>query len=71
MSIWVRSQDEEDLINCNFISCIGREIRAVNHCNHDFFIGEYETKNRCIEVLDAIEAHINMKIPCVFEMPKE
>jgi hypothetical protein len=84
--MWIRSQDKTDLIDAKRISVSGKRIiNAVLDDDYDI-LGEYETKERAIKVLDKIQ-HQMENVTCanniyddgqtishsevVFQMPKE
>lgn len=71
MSLWIRSQDKERLINCKFL--------GISELNHKFNIiiddctlGTYSTKEKALKVLDMIQTFINNELIrdyMVFQMP--
>ena len=61
MSLWIRSQDKEILINVIAVGVdIGSNIYAIT--NNDklepLVIGNYSTKEKALKVLDMIETHL-------------
>lgn len=84
MELWVRSQDKEDLVKVENIRCWNETQIVVNvktsFNNVDYVVvGEYETKERVLEVLYSIQRRIeyinnvdnNTFAECVYEMPKD
>ena len=58
--MWVRTQDRERFIDCNKFELLDNEIIFSNSFNDFIYhLGTYATKERCLEVLDEIQAHIN------------
>ena len=75
MKLWVRSQDKCTLQECHHLSV--QEVAEPNKKHTkwavvaDFaFVGEYETKDRCLEIIDEIQNLIKNEF-IVYEMPKE
>jgi len=60
--MWIRSQDKKVLSNINQIEVIDNEIYE------NVLLGQYETKERAIEILDNIQTAIICDVK-VFEMP--
>ena len=61
MELWIRSQNKEDLILIqNFISVYDNEIVCKENTTYIRKLGEYNTKERAIEILNEIENKINM-----------
>lgn len=89
MDLWIRSQDKERLIkpidfyieeNIDYVNKSSDfNIYALDFTNNDIIIGNYQTKERALEVLDEIQYQINaianmehkFYIKAVYEMPKE
>ena len=77
--MWVRNQSKTSLINCeSFEVTDENEIVYGNPFDTYVILGEYSTKERCLEVLDEIEKHIlnytvknTTYVPVVYQMPKE
>jgi hypothetical protein len=78
MELWVRSQDKEHLIKTTDIdlSCDDKSIILINN----YEMAKYETKERALEVMDAIQTLIEEYYDCldnkivlapVYQMPKE
>jgi hypothetical protein len=56
MNLWVRSQDKENLIPIKNPICVyDNKIIYKESASYVITIGEYETKERAIEVLDEIQ----------------
>jgi hypothetical protein len=56
MNLWVRSQDKENLIPIKNPICVyDNKIVYKESASYVITIGEYETKERAIEVLDEIQ----------------
>ncbi len=79
MNLWIRSQDKKNLINCARIWIEGSGIRyketnyvrgSTYDYNNDYVLGEYSSKQRALEVLDAIQYALSTKNE-LFEMPEE
>ena len=94
MELWIRSQDKEVLLNIKGIqyqNCklVENETVEANiligfyNCYDNEILGEYETKERALEILDEIQErikHINKFSlvnedyecdDCVYEMPEK
>ena len=78
MELWVRSQDKEHLIKTTDIdlSCDDKTIILINN----YEMAKYETKERALEVMDAIQTLIEEYYDCldnkivlapVYQMPKK
>lgn len=72
MSLWIRSQDKEMLMNCNAVG-IGLEDDKSIYSN-GYVLGTYSTKEKALKVLDEIQEFIvyyenisNM----VYQMPQD
>ena len=82
MSLWVRSQNKEKLIECNrielrehqVISIIGFGLEDSTNC---YLLGYYSTKEKALKVLDKMEMKIDdiafrdMYGRFVFQMPQD
>lgn len=69
MELWIRSQDRERLLKCNFIEISGNLINKIDSIFFEGYnivgyfndnigyetLGTYKTKERAIEVLDEIQ----------------
>lgn len=57
MDLWIRSQNKETLVKCNDISITlcNRIVGYFDKVTEYETLGEYETKERAIEVLDEIQ----------------
>ncbi|WP_242839923.1 hypothetical protein [Clostridium botulinum] len=53
MGIWIRSKGKDVLVNCKNI-----EVDGLSVYGSHYFLGEYETEKRALEVLDMIEDRI-------------
>ena len=73
--MWIRSQDKESLINCDLVytedSWDYEENGYSIYSELDPVLGRYKTKERCIEVINEIQSHIDQKREYVFEMPEQ
>lgn len=65
MSIWVRSQNEEMLVNSNVFRYVNDDWNENDdkpHCiidnENNYYLGKYSTKEKALTVLDMIQAHI-------------
>ena len=57
MELWIRSQDKENLVQ---VDCLCIEINEYDTKNYEIVqgcitLGTYETKERCLEILDEIQ----------------
>ena len=59
--MWVRGQNKQLLIDCNKFELSEDETDIIfgNIFDNYYILGTYATKERCLEVLDEIERHIN------------
>lgn len=71
MELWIRSQDKERLIklndiivNANYCIVDGEIYGYRMFANGELFLGTYETKERCIEILDEIQNKIHQTFIC-------
>ena len=90
MDLWVRSQDKTRIIKCEDITIIpvvynygtkkeidSYKIVELNYQDRDCeYLGVYKTKERALEVFDAIQdllqnAYVGNSNRLVYEMPKE
>lgn len=75
--IWVRTQDEDELILCDgfYVKYLDAYIIAIRNVNkYQIFqtLGVYSTKERALEVLNEIEEIINSDDETgVYHMPKD
>ncbi|MDU5117192.1 MULTISPECIES: hypothetical protein [Clostridium] len=53
MGIWIRSKNKDTLVCCENI-----EVDGLSMYGSHYFLGEYETEKRALEVLDMIEDRI-------------
>ena len=60
MSLWIRSQDKELLMNCNAVG-IGLEDDKSIYSN-GYVLGTYSTKEKALKVLDMIEKALTKTI---------
>lgn len=70
MSLWIRSQDKEMLMNCNAVG-IGLEDDKSIYSN-GYVLGTYSTREKALKVLDMIQSFINNELIrdyMVFQMP--
>lgn len=66
--MWIRSQDKEDLVDTKRIIVIGKKITS--DVTDDYLLfGEYESKERAIEVLDEIEKFRENHPQYTYNMP--
>lgn len=73
MELWIRSQDREKLMECNFLSikCSCDEMPNIGKWmiyNGLVYIGEYKTKERALEILDEIQNILQPKL--IWKEPK-
>ena len=57
MKIWVRSQNNKNLIACNEISTLNT-LDGVNIYGYCVLLGKYDTENRALEIIDKIQKFI-------------
>ena len=80
MSIWVRSQSRETLVNINCFY-IGKKNRIYTNDNlgsddYGFCLGEYDSEAEVLAVLDEIQGYIKHLIlapgqyPVIYQMPE-
>ena len=74
MELWIRSQDKGDLIKVSNIRSFDNEI--CTDCGYFITLGNYETIERTLEILDNIEKWItktneNNQQVIIYEMPEE
>lgn len=75
MELWIRSQDRKKLIQINNINIVNIIIKTM-YKGISITLGNYETEERALEVLNEIQDLINdiadnKMVGCVYEMPKE
>lgn len=64
--MWIRSQDREKLVKTNSIRMCDKSCREVNVSkfwilgDNGYFLAEYTTKEKALQVLDMIEEHITL-----------
>ena len=58
MDLWIRSQNREDLSKAKHLGVYDKNIYINGYEEHGYCIGEYETKERALEVLDEIHNFI-------------
>lgn len=68
MSLWIRSQDKELLINCHAIEISLENDKSI--CSSGYVLGTYSTKEKALKVLDMIEKKI-MYNEELFGMPQD
>ena len=73
--MWIRSQDQEMLINATCI-CLGSENHicayASNAEGDNWYIGKYSTREKALKVLDQIQKFIyGYPLVVVFPMPQD
>lgn len=72
--IWIRSQNMEVIVFCKAVSVEANKTARVSGHNsgiYGFLIGQYNTKERAIQVMDDIQKHIYNGVHQVYQMPKE
>lgn len=65
---WFRSQNKKDLMQCQRI-CIDHKIISGLVGELVFLLGQYDTEERAIEVLDEIHRRIDLNVAGVYQMP--
>jgi hypothetical protein len=68
--MWIRSQDERSFGDYKEVYIIEASIMGVSGATDDTKLGDYETPERALEVLDEIESHVHAK-RTIYHMPKE
>jgi hypothetical protein len=62
MNLWIRSQDKKKLVNINAVNILEFEALIAIHgyinSETHFWLGNYKTKERALEVLDEIQNKI-------------
>lgn len=62
MNLWIRSQDKKKLVNINAVNILEFEALIAIHgyinSETHFWLGNYKTKERALEVLDEIQRTI-------------
>jgi len=77
MKLWIRNQDRKELRSVRSIALKGRKVEGRTMsmgitAPDQSTLGEYETEERAMEVLDSIQKKIYRSITvAVFDMPKE
>lgn len=70
--MWVRSQDKQILGNFKYFK-IQRSLRKYAICTSDvsdvYVLGEYESFNSAITVLDTLQELLNSQNSTIFQMP--
>ena len=72
--IWIRSQNMEVIVFCKAVSVEADKTAQVlghNSGIYGFLIGQYNTKERAIQVIDDIQKHIFNGVHQVYQMPQE
>ena len=75
MSLWIRSQDKEMIINCYALEIDLGDGKSI--CSNGYVLGTYSTKEKALKVLDMIETHLEeleYKIHnrnVIFQMPDD
>ena len=74
MDLWIRTQKRLDIFKVNNIQIMGCDICAYT-ADGNYTLGEYDSNDRALEVLDEIEATLKIfsksREIFVYEMPKE
>ena len=77
MNLWIRSQNREQLSKPNklYVKILNEERYEILSGEGFYVLGTYKTKERALEVLDAIQSLLD-RLKCnmasfVYQMPKE
>ena len=62
MELWIRSQDKTDLVKVDRLTI--DDTNSIFGDYNDFYLGTYKTKERALEVLDAIHQRL-VNIQCI------
>lgn len=67
--MWIRTQDEKQLLNCNRIFVEGTSIKGeiVELTNNIFTLGSYSTEERALNILNDIQSNLFKEY--AYEMP--
>jgi len=67
--MWIRTQDEKQLLNCNRIFVEGTLIKAeiLQITNNIFTLGSYSTEERALNILNDIQSNLFKEY--AYEMP--
>lgn len=75
MNLWVRSQSKKILMKVTKVHIWGGDILASGYTEFDEIIGEYNTKERALEVLNEIQNYILLpntdNSAYVYQMPEK
>lgn len=79
MNLWIRSQDKKKLVNINAVNILEFEALIAIHgyinSETHFWLGNYKTKERALEILDEIQHYILLpntdNSAYVYQMPKD
>ena len=68
--MWIRTQDKETLLNVNCIDVynLNKNEWIIEACGND--LGTYNSKERALEVLDEIQAHLENNYLSINDMPQ-
>ena len=70
MSLWIRSQEKEMIINCYALEIDLGDGKSI--CSNGYVLGTYSTKEKALKVLDMIETHLEIHDrEVVFKMPQD
>ena len=74
MDLWIRTQKRLDIFKVNNVQILGCDIYTYT-ADGNYTLGEYDSRDRALEVLDEIEATLKIfsksREIFVYEMPKE
>ena len=56
--MWIRSQDKKTLVDAGSLFANNLKVFAYDKASVAYTLGEYETQERALEVLDEIQKHI-------------
>lgn len=68
--MWIRSQDRRSFGDYKEVYIVEASIMGVSGATDDTKLGDYETPERALKVMDEIENHVHAK-RMIYHMPKE
>ena len=81
IDLWIRSQDKKELTKVDKLHYLAHRNRVEKgnfyiYCQNALALGNYETEERCIEIINDIQRHLllqneySLKI-IIYEMPEK
>ena len=75
-NLWIRTQNKTELTKVDSLGY--KEYRNTQgkhnfyiYCQNAYVLGEYKTKERCIEIIDEIQSLLVRNDKVIYEMPEE